>query len=184
MDAKFVDIMTVLGIDVKSRHGKSRALSVADDLEQSRKFLSLFVPDIAQPESEEETKSVAETILRENLDQPEVKGDPTMAKAKKTVKKATKPKKEFKAKKPKVVKEKKAKVTKAPRTRGATPAEGTVALKLWKLLDRKDGATKAELLAASGWKACNSYIKKMATDYGKSIERTKKEGGVSRWKLN
>ena len=179
MDAKFVDIMTVLGIDVKTRHGKARALSVADDIELARKFLGLFAPDIAQPESEEETKSVAETILRENLDQPEVKGDPTMAKAKKTVKKAAKPKKEPKVKKPKV-----AKAAAKPRERGATPAEGTVALKLWKLLDRKDGATKAELLAASGWKACNSYIKKMATDYGKSIERTKKEGGVSRWKLN
>ncbi len=188
MDQKFLDVLAGMGIDAKTRPGKQAALSIPDDVEKSKAFLAGFAPDVAPPETDAEVASVTETIIREHLTMPEVKGDPAMAKAKKTVKKAAKAKAKAVAKKaPKVAKKApkvaKPKAAKAARERGTEPKAGTVAAKLWKLLDRANGATKAELLSASGWKACGAYCKKMADDYGRKLERTKDEGKVSRWRL-
>ncbi len=173
LDQKFVDIVTAMGFDTQTRHGRDKVLGLADDVAKSREFLAKFNNVDNVEGTDDMVMQAAQVVLREQLQLPKIKGDKEMATAAKKVAKAT-----AKAKKGKAPK---AKAERKPRERGTEPKEGTKARALWDLL--KKGATMKELLKACGWKACSAYIHQMAKDYNRELVRSENKDGESKWKL-
>lgn len=72
--------------------------------------------------------------------------------------------------------------SKKSKTNGnSLPREGTKKARLLSMLCRDGGATKAEMLAMTGWKAALGTAAEVAKAAGKKLEIIKEEGKVNRW---
>lgn len=123
------------------------------------------------PDSEttEEGSNLAEPASAGSADQQEA----DMAKKSKTkAKKSTKAPKAPKA----------AKVAKTPKAKDGLPRAGSKKAELLRLLQRANGATMAEMLEATGWKACLGTAKAVATAAKLKFRHERgADGKPSRW---